>query len=344
VYGYNCLNGIIFPAIYVDMEHLQDDKVVDNVIQHELQHYKVRDNIWQFIRVVCLIIQWYNPLVWWAYVASKRDCELACDARTVRGMSEKERYDYGKSLLTVIEYTFKERQNMNLTTPMVGNKKFMEQRIKIIMKYKNKRAIIISAVIICMVVIVGFISVKMYTNNDINDTDNQEASSDISTEGEKNDLSQEIAPTEQTDTTYDLENKIYSNASITLEYFDDWSIQEESGEDGGRISFFDSNDNKIFWFEQYEAWRANLDATEEEYEQMLENEYENVEILEMSKTTISDYDANKIVFTYSIDEHEYVTVIKYVGFEFNYVYDKDSKYIYEDAINKILDSISFTIE
>jgi hypothetical protein len=82
---------------------------------------------------------------------------------------------------------------------------------------------------------------------------------------------------------------------------------------------------------------------------MLENEYENVEILEMSKTTISDYDANKIVFTYSIDEHEYVTVryvtvIKYVGFEFNYVYDKDSKYIYEDAINKILDSISFTIE
>jgi bla regulator protein BlaR1 len=65
VYGYNCLNGIIFPAIYVDIEHLQDDKVEDNVIQHELQHYKVRDNIWQFIRVVCLVIQWYNPLVWW---------------------------------------------------------------------------------------------------------------------------------------------------------------------------------------------------------------------------------------------------------------------------------------
>jgi hypothetical protein len=187
--------------------------------------------------VVCLVIQWYNPLVWWAYVASKRDCELACDARTVRGMSEKERYDYGKSLLTVLEYTFKERQTMNLTTPMVGSKKFMEQRIKIIMKYKKKRAVIISAVIICMVGIVGFISVKMYTNNDINDTDNQDASYDISTEGEKKDLSQEIAPTEQIDTTYDLENKIYSNASITLEYFDDWSIQEESGEDGGEYHF-----------------------------------------------------------------------------------------------------------
>jgi beta-lactamase regulating signal transducer with metallopeptidase domain len=188
VYGYNCLNGIIFPAIYVDVEHLQDDKIIDNVIQHELQHYKVKDNIWQFIRVICLIVQWYNPLVWWAYVASKRDCELACDARTVSGMSEKERYEYGKSLLVVIEYTFKEKQNMNLTTPMVGNKKFMEQRIKIIIKYKKKRAVFISAVIICMVVIVGFISVKMYKNNDINDTDNQEASADVSTEEQTDDV------------------------------------------------------------------------------------------------------------------------------------------------------------
>jgi hypothetical protein len=125
----------------------------------------VKDNIWQFIRVVCLVIQWYNPLVWWAYVASKRDCELACDARTIKGMSEKERYEYGKSLLTVIEYNFKENQKMNLTNPMVGSKSFMEERIKIIIKYKDKRAVIISAVVICMVGLISLISVKMYTNN-----------------------------------------------------------------------------------------------------------------------------------------------------------------------------------
>jgi alpha-tubulin suppressor-like RCC1 family protein len=77
---------------------------------------------------------------------------------------------------------------MNLTTPMVGSKRFMEQRIKIIIKYNNKRAFIISAVIICMVCIVGFISVKMYKNNDISNTDNQEALADVSVEEEKESL------------------------------------------------------------------------------------------------------------------------------------------------------------
>jgi hypothetical protein len=77
---------------------------------------------------------------------------------------------------------------MNLTTPMVGSKKFMEERIKIIVKYKKKRAVIISAVIIGMVGIVSFISVKMYKNNDINNTDNQVVSADISIDEEKEDI------------------------------------------------------------------------------------------------------------------------------------------------------------
>lgn len=147
----------------------------------------------------------------------------------------------------------------------------------------------------------------------------------------------------------EYKTKIYSNASITMEYPDNWSIQDEAGEDGSRITFFDINNKEVFWFQQYEAWRANLDATEEEYKQILETEYGNVEILQMSKTIIENYDANTIVFSYLAGEQKYimiryVTVANYVGFEFNYRYDAESEDIYGATINKILESVNFTIE
>lgn len=207
--GYNCLSGILFPVIYVDIVQFQNANVVNNVIQHELQHYNVRDNLWQFIRVICLIFQWHNPLVWWAYFASKHDCELACDARTIRDMSEKERYEYGKSLLTVVECTLKERQKIkiNLTTSMGGGKKFMAERINTIMKYKNKRAVIISIISICMIGLISLISVKMYTDYDTKKIDLQENSVNISNE-EKDD---QVVETKNGNVVLDVQDYYITN-------------------------------------------------------------------------------------------------------------------------------------
>ena len=92
--GYNCLAGIMAPAIYIDENLLRNSAVTKNVIRHELQHYKVRDNYWQLLRTICLILQWHNPFMWWAYFASKRDCELACDARVRKELSPEEKYEY----------------------------------------------------------------------------------------------------------------------------------------------------------------------------------------------------------------------------------------------------------
>jgi len=61
----------------------------------------------EFLRVLCLVQQWHNPFMWWAYAASKKDCEMACDARVVRNMSQEERYRYGASLLTILEWLSK---------------------------------------------------------------------------------------------------------------------------------------------------------------------------------------------------------------------------------------------
>lgn len=160
--GYNCLAGILMPAVYVDIDGLKDPAVVKSVVCHELQHYRVRDHYWQLLRVLCLILQWHNPLMWWAYFASRRDCEAACDARVVRGMSKEERYGYGRSLLAVLECTSQRRRDIGFQTSMGAGRKFIAERIQgIIGPKRGKRAalslgILLLAGVLC---VLSFIAV-----------------------------------------------------------------------------------------------------------------------------------------------------------------------------------------
>ncbi len=161
--GCNCLTGVLAPVIYVDTEAFTDEAQMDYVIQHELQHYHVRDNLWQLVRTLCLILQWYNPLVWWAYSASRRDCELACDVRTTRKMTAEEKYVYGQALLSACHAGA--RQKITMATAMGGGKNFMEKRLKNLMQTKKKRAVVRSAVLVALVALISAVTVSLSTDN-----------------------------------------------------------------------------------------------------------------------------------------------------------------------------------
>lgn len=154
--GYNCLMGILHPAIYVDMERLESRELADNVMRHEYRHFQAKDNIWQLLRTTCLILQWHNPFVWWAYYASKQDCELACDAGVVGKLSEEARYQYCRCLLTISEHKSRAAENMLLATSMGESAERLKERIELIMKYQQKKTTVLAILLFCTI---GFISV-----------------------------------------------------------------------------------------------------------------------------------------------------------------------------------------
>ena len=90
-----CLYGVFRPAVYVN------DNAGDNefIINHELTHYRHRDNWWALVRMLCVCIYWFNPLVWMAAHFHKEDCELFCDEVVIRNCSASERQKYGEVLL-----------------------------------------------------------------------------------------------------------------------------------------------------------------------------------------------------------------------------------------------------
>lgn len=123
-----CLFGII-PAIYIT-----NDTNNRYVITHEKMHFKHLDFIWVFVRILCIVLFWYNPFVYLAAYLSKIDCELACDEATIRCLGEENRKQYGKVLLDIISKRNRQFYSMSIK----GGHKEMKKRINMIIKKPKK--------------------------------------------------------------------------------------------------------------------------------------------------------------------------------------------------------------
>ncbi len=148
-----CLFGLTRPGVYVTPEAAEDPARLRHVIEHELTHYRHADHLWSLLRGLCLILHWYNPLVWWAAVLSRRDCELACDEATIRRLGEGERSAYGR---TLIYMTCLRRPALLVTaTTMTGSKRSIKERISLLVKKPRTAIITLVAVLLAAAVAVG---------------------------------------------------------------------------------------------------------------------------------------------------------------------------------------------
>ena len=143
-----CLFGLFPPAIYVTMDCAQDEQLLHHCAEHEYTHYLHRDHIWAVLRGVCLVLHWFNPLVWWAAALSRTDAELFCDEDTVRRLGEDARVDYGRSL---IRMTCRERVDpLSAATTMSGRGGQLKTRIISITKHpKTAIPVLILVLLLC---------------------------------------------------------------------------------------------------------------------------------------------------------------------------------------------------
>ncbi|QIB68945.1 DUF4825 domain-containing protein [Aminipila butyrica] len=129
-----CLYGISKPAIYITPKSFSDKKRTEYVIAHELTHYDQKDQIWSFVRILCLCIHWFNPFVWMAVVLSRRDSELACDERTLGRIGPENRLEYGRILIEMMTAPRKPSDIFCCATTMTGGNKEIKERIMCIAK------------------------------------------------------------------------------------------------------------------------------------------------------------------------------------------------------------------
>lgn len=148
-----CLFGLFRPAIYVTPEAAEDATILRHTVEHETTHFRHGDNFWSVLRVICLAVHWYNPLVWWAAFLSRRDAELACDEATINRLGERERAEYGR---TLIGMTCQKRTALPITaTTMTGSKSSIRERIMLLAKKPKMKIYTLIAVVLAAAVAVG---------------------------------------------------------------------------------------------------------------------------------------------------------------------------------------------
>ena len=125
-----CLFGLFRPCILVNDAATSSSETYAMTLAHELAHYKQGDHIWALVRNLCNAAYWFHPLVWAGAFKSRRDCELACDARVMHGFSQVQREAYGMALIAMIQEHPPRHSFANISTAMTDGKKELKQRIQ----------------------------------------------------------------------------------------------------------------------------------------------------------------------------------------------------------------------
>lgn len=149
-----CLYGVVHPAVYVN------NKAADNefIISHELTHYRHRDNWWALVRMLCVCIYWFNPLVWVAAHFHKEDCELFCDEVVVRNCSASEKQKYGEVLLNAATRHSGRLSDMYILSGASSGYRELKKRIERIADNKKtyKSAAFVLVIIVVAVTVLAF--------------------------------------------------------------------------------------------------------------------------------------------------------------------------------------------
>ena len=152
--------GLLKPCIYLPIHLISDYNESDMryMLLHELQHYKHKDAIANYLMNFAGVIYWFNPLVGYALKEMRNDREVACDTSVLKMLEEDDYADYGNTLINFAE-------KISLTpfpfaAGLGGNMKQMKRRIINIASYEKptfiKRVKGMTAFMLTAVLLMGF--------------------------------------------------------------------------------------------------------------------------------------------------------------------------------------------
>ena len=143
-----CIFGLPHPAIYVTPEVAADEKALRHVLAHESAHYRRGDHVWALLRALCLVLYWWDPIVYIGAAVSKADCELACDEIAIKRLGEAERYSYGLTLVGLVSPKRRAGDLLSAATTMTGSRRNIRERVEMIVKKPKNAAISLVAVLL----------------------------------------------------------------------------------------------------------------------------------------------------------------------------------------------------
>ncbi|MBP3915572.1 M56 family metallopeptidase [Clostridium sp.] len=132
------LIGIIKNAIIIP-ENNYTEEDLKWIFNHELIHFKRKDNILKLLMILALALHWFNPLIYILRRLFFEQCELSCDEQVIKDAEIKEIKEYSLILINSIKY--KNELKISLMSSKFSNKKIniIKRRIESMLNLKSKK-------------------------------------------------------------------------------------------------------------------------------------------------------------------------------------------------------------
>lgn len=89
--------GVLVPCIYVPETVSEQD--LPQVLAHERCHIRRWDHVVKPLAFLLLAVNWFNPVLWVAYILLGRDMENACDETVLKNATPAQRAAYSRALV-----------------------------------------------------------------------------------------------------------------------------------------------------------------------------------------------------------------------------------------------------
>lgn len=168
-----CLAG---RHIYIGESDAIQEQNLTHILAHEYCHALHGDGLWAFLRCVLAAVYWFDPFVWAAAYAARQDSELACDEAAVKLLGESRRFDYGRTLLALLESGAGKEKCPGMTFMTEGGGRSVRERITALAEKSRTKRTVLTAVLVAAALICGctFTGAEQKAGNPAGETGEQE--------------------------------------------------------------------------------------------------------------------------------------------------------------------------
>ena len=102
------------------------------ILTHERMHVRCGHSFDIMAYTVVTTLQWFNPLVWVAFILVCKDIEYACDEKVIQNMGREQKADYSQALLNCSAHP------RGITAcPLAFGEVSVKKRVKTVLSYRK---------------------------------------------------------------------------------------------------------------------------------------------------------------------------------------------------------------
>lgn len=143
------LFGIFNKSIIIPKKY--NEKEVEQILFHEITHYKHKDNLLNMVTVGISCIYWFNPIMWFVATVIRKDIEVLCDEKVMKITDNPKLYAQ-----TLIKTALKRNQFVCGATSIQNGEKEIQKRIKRLVNFKKPTVLYTTIGVVIVLVISVF--------------------------------------------------------------------------------------------------------------------------------------------------------------------------------------------